>query len=99
MTDDIDRAMAFLDVLHPPMPAGYEDWEYFDMPRGQWLTKGGWDEMLAIFGPGNFKTLAYSTKPMATGELGYRGQFWISPRGKANCIAHTAALTTMEPSA
>ena len=81
---------AILDAMPmPPMPEAYKDWTYRDMPS--WLLVDFWDEFLAVMGEGNYKILIMSERKFPNDDrLFRRGQFWISPRGMANLIAHNA---------
>lgn len=81
--------MAALDRMMPPMPEGYEDWEYRDTQS--WLREDFWGQFLTLLGDGNYKVLAMSSRVMDGGRYN-RGQFWISPRGMANLIAHNATI-------
>lgn len=75
------HALDILDSMMPPMPKEYVDWTYRD--TNGWMTGERWDLFRQILGEEDH-VLLISTRRVRDGEVSYRGQFWISPRGMEN---------------
>lgn len=80
--------MDLLDAMRPPMPEGYEDWVYKDIP---WCSAEYWNRFIDLLGPSNSKILVMSSR-FIDGVEYLRGQMFISPQGMANIVKEIARL-------
>lgn len=87
----IQEAHEALDVIldkSMPRPPGCDGWAYRDMYS--WVTAEYWEEMLDIFGEGNYY-LIISSQRVKNGETWKRGQFFLSQTALDNISAHLRA--------